>query len=128
MFEKFFSRRERVPMEKYLVVIFRNLDRLRYDLTRVAYPRYFGEARPEHGPLLCSPLHHLSSIMAFLFAWNCSPWIGDSTFPRAREKVAERGGIPSCFHFHLLSKHKWNIRDVIDNSLSSFFFAHQLRY
>lgn len=33
-------------MEKYLVVIFRNLDRLRYDLTRVAYPRYFGEARP----------------------------------------------------------------------------------
>lgn len=60
-------------MEKYLVVIFRNLDRLRYDLTRVAYPRYFGEARPEHGPLLCSPLHHLSSIMAFLFAWNCSP-------------------------------------------------------
>lgn len=128
MFERFFSRRERVPMEKYLVVIFRNLDRLRYDLTRVAYPRYFGEARPEHGPLLCSPLHHLSSIMAFLFAWNCSPWIGDSTFPRAREKVAERGGNPSCFHFHLLSKHKWNIRDVIDNSLSSFFFAHQLRY
>lgn len=76
-------------MEKYLVVIFHNLDRLRYDLTRVAYPRYFGRNTAHYYAPRCT---------TYLRSWrSCSLGIvlrgsGTRPFPEPVKRLRKEGG------------------------------------
>lgn len=105
-------------MEKYLVAIFRNSDRLRYDLTRVAYPRYFAAGTRSIIMLPVAPLIFDHGVPTRFELFSVDR--GRDLFPVKRLRE-ER--IPPSFHFHLLSKHwyKWNIRDIIDNSFFLLF-------
>lgn len=90
-------------MEKYLVAIFRNSDRLRYDLTRVAYPRYFAAGTRSIIMLPVAPLIFDHGVPTRFELFSVDR--GRDLFPVKRLRE-ER--IPPSFHFHLLSKHFTN--------------------